>query len=77
MISKLGGFGEVLTPFVGDKKITAKGSEHSGGDKGIHDRDVELLQKSDGKYIAKFFFSLKRFGQNFSISCLITGVSPQ
>ena len=50
MIGKLNVYGEVLTPFVGDKKITITGSEHSGGDKGIHDRDVELLQKSDGKY---------------------------
>ena len=48
MIGKLDGYGTVLTPFVGDKKITVKGSEHEGGDKGIHDRDVELLQKSDG-----------------------------
>lgn len=49
MIGKLDSYGKVLTPFVGDSKITVKGSEHTGGDKGIHDRDVELLEKSDGK----------------------------
>merc|ERR1711872_1181095 len=38
-------YGEVLTPFVADKGITHLGSEHDGGDKGIHDRDVELLNK--------------------------------
>eukprot|EP00093_Oithona_nana_P007531 07531.XXX_209477_207236_1 [CDS] Oithona nana genome sequencing. len=47
MIGKLDSYGKVLTPFVGDSKITVKGSEHTGGDKGIHDRDVELLEKSD------------------------------
>ena len=51
IIEKLEKFGDVLTPFVGDKSITIKGSEHEGGDKGIHDRDVELLQRSDCKYI--------------------------
>ena len=50
MIGKLDSYGKVLTPFVGDSTITVKGSEHSGGDKGIHDRDVELLEKSDGKH---------------------------
>ena len=49
IITKLERYGQVLTPFVGDKSITIKGSEHEGGDKGIHDRDVELLQNSDGK----------------------------
>ena len=48
IIGKLGTFGQVLTPFVGDKSITVKGSEHEGGDKGIHERDVEMLQDSDG-----------------------------
>jgi hypothetical protein len=48
IIDKLESYGEVLTPFVGDKTITERGSEHSGGDKGIHDRDVELLQQSQG-----------------------------
>lgn len=43
LIEKLSKYGEVLTPFVADKSITALGSEHAGGDKGIHDRDVELL----------------------------------
>ena len=50
LISKLSAFGEVLTPFVGDKSITISGSEHEGGDKGIHDRDVELLEKSRGNF---------------------------
>ena len=43
LIEKLSKYGEVLTPFVADKSITVLGSEHSGGDKGIHDRDLELL----------------------------------
>jgi len=47
IIDKLEQFGEVVTPFVGDKTITVKGSEHTGGDIGIHDRDVELLLKSN------------------------------
>ena len=45
IIDKLEYFGKVLTPFVGDKAITETGSEHEGGDKGIHDRDVEMLQR--------------------------------
>jgi len=47
IIQKLEKFGQVLTPFVGDKSITIKGSEREGGDKGIHDYDVGLLQRSD------------------------------
>eukprot|EP00088_Acartia_fossae_P039085 TRINITY_DN4067_c0_g1_i1.p1 TRINITY_DN4067_c0_g1~~TRINITY_DN4067_c0_g1_i1.p1 ORF type:complete len:156 (-),score=32.30 TRINITY_DN4067_c0_g1_i1:554-1021(-) len=47
LVEKLGAYGSVLTPFVADKKITNLGSEHAGGDKGIHDRDVELLEQSD------------------------------
>ena len=50
IIQKLEKFGQVLTPFVGDKSITIKGSEREGGDKGIHDYDVGLLQRSDCKY---------------------------
>ena len=53
IIDKLEQFGEVVTPFVGDKTITVKGSEHTGGDIGIHDRDVELLLKSNCKYFYK------------------------
>ena len=45
LVEKLGKYGEVLTPFVADKSITNLGSEHEGGDRGIHDRDVELLQQ--------------------------------
>ena len=48
IVEKLKVYGEVLTPFVADKSITVTGSEHEGGDKGIHDRDVALLQKSVG-----------------------------
>merc|ERR1712126_236586 len=44
-VEKLGKYGEVLTPFVADKTITHLGSEHDGGDKGIHDRDVALLRQ--------------------------------
>jgi len=47
LVGKLQQYGEVLTPFVADKTITHLGSEHPGGEKGIHDRDVELLEKSD------------------------------
>ena len=49
IIDQLEHFGQVLTPFVGDKAITVTGSEHEGGDKGIHDRDVEMLQRSQGE----------------------------
>ena len=45
LVEKLGKYGEVLTPFVADKSITELGSEHEGGDKGIHDRDVTLLRQ--------------------------------
>merc|ERR1719371_17269 len=45
LVEKLSKYGEVLTPFVADKKITELGSEHKGGDKGIHDRDVTLLRQ--------------------------------
>ena len=48
MINQLEQYGEVLTPFVGDKNITITGSEHEGGDKGIHDRDVAMLEESKG-----------------------------
>ena len=51
LIGKLNVFGKVLTPFVGDKTITISGSEHEGGDKGIHDRDVELLEQSQGEKV--------------------------
>ena len=63
IIDKLEKFGEVVTPFVGDKSITVKGSEHEGGDIGIHDRDVELLLKSNCKYfylISIFLFFEKK-----------------
>lgn len=58
IIQKLEKFGQVLTPFVGDKSITIKGSEREGGDKGIHDYDVGLLQRSDCKY---FLLVLPKF----------------
>ena len=45
LVDKLGKFGEVLTPFVADQSITNLGSEHEGGDRGIHDRDVALLRQ--------------------------------
>ena len=45
LVEKLGKYGDVLTPFVADKSITNLGSEHTGGDRAIHERDVELLQQ--------------------------------
>ena len=48
IIDQLDQYGKVLTPFVGDKNITITGSEHEGGDKGIHDRDVAMLEESKG-----------------------------
>ena len=54
IIERLGEYGRVLTPFVGDKTITIVGSEHTGGDKGIHDRDVEMLEESNGKLLKTF-----------------------
>ena len=38
---------QVLTPFVADPAITLMGSEHEGGDRGIHERDVQLLRQSN------------------------------
>ena len=38
---------QVLTPFVADPAITLTGSEHEGGDRGIHERDVQLLRQSN------------------------------
>merc|ERR1719220_715158 len=46
IVALLSDHGQVLTPFVADKTITVTGSEHEGGDKGIHDRDVNLLRES-------------------------------
>ena len=51
LIRKLSNYGVVLTPFVGDKSIASPGSEHEGGDKGIHDSDVQLLEQSEGIYL--------------------------
>ena len=48
IIKKLSDFGEVLTPFVGDKSITITSSEHENGDKEIHDKDVRLLEEASG-----------------------------
>ena len=45
LVEKLSRHGEVLTPFVADKSITELGSEHDGGDREIHDRDVALLRQ--------------------------------
>ena len=61
IIDRLGEYGRVLTPFVGDKTITIVGSEHTGGDKGIHDRDVEMLEESNGKLLKSFNLFLSRF----------------
>ena len=54
IIDQLGEYGRVLTAFVGDKNITAMGSEHEGGDKGIHDRDVAMLEESKGELKESF-----------------------
>ena len=48
LINKLSNYGEVLTPFVGDKSITGTAPEHEGGNKSIHDKDVQLLEQSEG-----------------------------
>ena len=45
LVEKLGKYGEVLTPFVADKKLTHLCSEYEGGDKAIHDRCVALLRQ--------------------------------
>ena len=49
-------FLKVLTPFVADKTITELGSEHPGGDKGIHDRDVQLLNQCQCESLKKVYF---------------------
>ena len=58
IIEKLSSFGEVLTPFVGDKSITAADSEHEGDDKGIHDRDVQLLEQASGKCFKSIYSNI-------------------
>ena len=40
---------EVLTAFVADKSLTALGSEVEGGDRAIHDRDLDWLREADGE----------------------------
>ena len=50
IIDQLEQHGRVLTAFVGDKSITIIGSEHTGGDKGIHDRSVAMLEESKCMY---------------------------
>ena len=47
LIKKLSCFGEVLTPFVGDKSVNDCDSKY-GGDKAIHDDAVERLEKASG-----------------------------
>ena len=54
IIDQLEEYGRVLTAFVGDKNITVMGSEHEGGDKGIHDRDVAMLEESTGELLDSF-----------------------
>ena len=51
LIEKLESYGKILTAFVGDKNLTAKGSEVEGGDRAIHDRDVEWLEEADCKLL--------------------------
>lgn len=48
LINKLSSFGEVLTPFVGDKSLTKCDSEYEGGDKVIHDKAVGQLEEASG-----------------------------
>ena len=57
IIDQLGEYGRVLTAFVGDKNITVMGSEHEGGDKGIHDRDVAMLEESEGELSVLLYYS--------------------
>ena len=53
IIQKLSNYGEVLTPFVGDKSITECDSEYEGGDKVIHDQAVGQLEKASGMQFLK------------------------
>ena len=56
IIQKLSSYGEVLTPFVGDKSITECDSEYEGGDKVIHDKAVGQLEKASGKNLSKYTY---------------------
>ena len=47
LVTALGRWGEVLTPFVADPAITELDSEYEGGDVAIHERTMDLLQKAD------------------------------
>ena len=54
IIQKLSNYGEVLTPFVGDKSITECDSEYEGGDKVIHDQAVGQLEKASGMRFLRY-----------------------
>ena len=47
LVTALGRWGEVLTPFVADPAITELDSECDGGDGAIHQRTMDLLQRAD------------------------------
>ena len=53
IVKMLEAYGEILTPFVADPKVTAQGTDEgtAATDRDIHDRDVRLLQESDGEKI--------------------------
>ena len=50
LVTKLNEFGRVLTAFVADPAIMVTGSEHEGGDRAIHDRDVQWLEEADCEF---------------------------
>lgn len=49
LVSKLGDYGKVLTPFVADPKVTALGTVEGGcsSDSEIYERDMRLLGECD------------------------------
>ncbi len=59
----------VLTPFVGDPAITPLGSEVEGGDRVIHDRDLQWLREADGECSLRHCCCLYCFvAKNFLVS---------
>ena len=50
IVKMLESYGQILTPFVADPKVTAQGTDEGTAttDREIHDRDVRLLRECDG-----------------------------
>lgn len=61
IVKMLAVYGEILTPFVADPKVTAQGTDEGTAttDRKIHDRDVRLLNECDGKKTLRHCFEIE------------------